>query len=185
LPCAPLRRLARAASASPSAPAGKVIEGPVEGLEDNLELILLQEVSFRREQPGLDERQDRALDRASLREDRGGMAGVRFDEILLTPREDRADADLVLAAVDLDALGATDALLGSFLELSFESIGREGLAAQPAAANCATSQRQKEARILEAGQYGLLDLIQRHRATADFMCEPLERAGNLADAVSR
>src|SRR5439155_10802394 len=95
------------------------------------------------------------------------------------------DGQLVRIAVDLDALRARDAFLGHLLELRLQPGGREGLAAQPAAAESSPAKRQIDARIVKPRQDGLLDLIEGQRTAADAVREALERAWNLPNALRR
>src|SRR5207247_32671 len=97
-------------------------------------------------------------------------------EVLLPPREDRADVDLAGGAVHVEAPNMADAFGGHLGELRFEPLGRERLAAQPPAAQRAPPEREIYTRILELGQDRLLDLIEGDGPSGDAMRKPLEGA---------
>src|SRR5439155_25697758 len=170
---------------SSSSPPGEVVQRPVERRVDDLEGVLGDELLFRRQQLRLDERQHGALDRAASGERRRPGVRVGSYELLLAPREDRADFDLAGIALDLDALRAGDALTGDSGELLLEPPRHKGLTAQPSAANGPAAEREIDARIVELRQHRLLDLIERERPPGDAMRQPLERAGNLSNALRR
>src|SRR6185295_2855133 len=88
-------------------------------------------------------------------------------------------------AIDPEALGPGRAFRDALRQLLLDPGRDEGLAAQPAAAGGAAPERQEHARIVEAGQDRLLDLIEGDRPARDAMLKPLERAWNLADALFR
>src|SRR6185503_6540930 len=170
---------------SASAASGQVVERPVERLVDHLEAVLLQELALARQQLGEDQGNDRPLDRAAVGEGRRSLVGVGGGEFLLAPGEDRARVQLARVAVDADALGAGRALGHRFGKLLLYARRGERLAAQPAAAGRAAADGEKHPRVVEAGENRLLDLIERDRAPADAVRQPLEGAGNLADALGR
>ena len=120
---------------STSTPASEIIEGPVEGRVRELERVLLDELFFRRQQPGHDERDHRAFDGASADERRRGLVGIGVRELFRAPRKDGARPDLSRISIDRDALGAGDALRRGFGKLLFEPRGGEGFAPQPSAAD--------------------------------------------------
>src|SRR6185436_19624847 len=173
------------AGCSASAAAGQVVERPVERGVDQLEAVLLEECLLGRQELRQHVRDDRAFDGAAAGEGGRCLVGVGRRELLLAPREDRADVDLGGLPVDADALGARDALGGGLRELLLETRRRKGFAAQPAAAGGAAAEREEDARIVEAGEDRLLDLIEGDRAAGDAVRQPLERAGNLPDALRR
>jgi hypothetical protein len=148
---------------SSSAPPGEVVEGPVERAVGDLERVLRDEFFLCRQQLRHDEGDHRALDRAARGKRGGRLVGVGRDEFLLAPREDRADRDDAVLAIDRDALRAGDALGGDVGELLLETRARERLAAQAAAACGAAPEPEVDARIVKAGEDRLLDLIEASR----------------------
>ena len=73
--------------------------------------------------------------------------------------------------------------LATSVKLLVEGRGREGLAAQPAAADGAAAERKKDARVSERGENRLLDLIEGDAAPAHAV-RTLERTRNLPDAAA-
>src|SRR5579885_2934434 len=142
-----------------SASAREVVQRPVVRLERHLPLVLLQELLLRRQKARPDEPEDGSLDPAALLERLVHRVSVGADEILLAPREDRAGVHLVLLPVDLDAFRPGGALPGDIGELRFELLGRERLAAEPATSDRAAGDREIDARVVKAGEDGMLDLL--------------------------
>src|SRR5476649_252688 len=105
---------------SAASAARQVVQRPVERLVGHLKRVLRDELFLGRQQLGLDKREDGALDGTAIREDGARGAGVDGGEVLLAPREDRADANLAGVAVDLDALRAADTLARHFRQLLLE-----------------------------------------------------------------
>src|SRR5471030_2209953 len=173
----------RSTLASPST--REVVQRPVERGVRHLQRILREKFLLDRQQRRLDERERRALDWAARGEQRGRLGGVARRELLLAPREDRADADRAVLAIDGYALRAGHALTRDVGELLLQARARERLAAQPSAADRAAAQRKVHARIVEAGEHGLLNLVERQRPAGDAVRQPLVRAGNLAEALRR
>src|SRR5712691_3739577 len=94
------KRARTAAVSSPPAP-GEVVQRPVERRVDDLEGVPGDELLFRRQQLRPDERQHGALDRAASGERLRRGVRVGSHELLLAPREDRADFDLAGVALNL------------------------------------------------------------------------------------
>ena len=102
---------------------------------------------------------------------------VGRDELRLAPAQDRRDRDLPRRRGRSDHVLArrTNSSL-DVVELLLEPLGGVGLAAQPAAADRAASEREEEPRLLELGQDRLLDLVERDGAPGGAVLGLLERA---------
>src|SRR5207247_399106 len=101
------------------------------------------------------------------------------------PGEDGTDPHRVAGTVHLDALCTRDALARRFRQLRFETRLRIRLASQSASANRSAAKREKDARIVEAGQNRLFDLVERDHAAGQSVLKALERPWDLPDAVRR
>ena len=101
-----------------------------------------------------------------------------------------ASCQLTIAVVDTCAAGAIDLeqalprheLRLNRLELLGQPRRRVGLAAQAAAADGAAAERERQPRLVELGEDGLLDLVERHAPPGGAELHLIEGAGNLADA---
>ena len=83
----------------------------------------------------------------------------------------------------MDALGSIGALGGDFRQLRVERRRHKRRAAKTSAANRPSADREVETGIVEAGQDGLLDLIERQLAAADPMRQAFEGARDLPQAL--
>src|SRR6266851_4839641 len=162
--------------------AAEIVQAPVHFEERHPERVLGDELLLGRQQVRHDEGDDGALDRRTLRERRRGLV-VRGDEIGLTPADDRGHGDRVGETIEPIHVAIVDELRLDVVELFVEPVRGIGLAAEPAAADAAATERQVEARLLEVGKDRLLDLVQRHRPTCGAPRRLVERTRNLLDGA--
>src|SRR5919198_2036247 len=169
----------------PAAATREVVQRPVERCVRELKGVLVQEILLDGQQFRTDEGDDRAFDGAAVGKSRRGGAGIRGYEVFITPRKDCADAHLVVLAIDADALGPRRALVCDLGQLRLEPLGSERFGSKALSAHSASTEREVEARVVKVRQDVLLDLIQRQRAAADAVGEPLEGTRDLPDALRR
>src|SRR4051812_17673956 len=165
--------------------AGQVVQAPVHLVEHDTELVFRHDVFFERQKIWKDERDDRALDGRTLAECRGRLVGVGPDELRLAPAEDRRDRHLSGEPVEAVHVAVAHELRLDLAKLPLEPLARVGLAAQTSAADRAASEREVQTRLLELGEDGLLDLIERHRAPGGVQRGAIERTRDLADGAAQ